>query len=458
MDAKQLAKLADVPTREVNAYIKRGLLDPDEDGVLDEFDVLRLRLLRHYAGLGLGIEEIEEAISSGSKDVLYSELLWGEEQDQVSAEAAAEQVGIPLDAVNVLLRSIGFGSSIPRRDLRFLEAVKGLVEEGLPLKMILDIARVYGDTLRRLAASEVRMIREFHLSSGPDGGRSSLLKSREQSERMRTVQELVGPILEPLLLAVHRRHLLRASVQEALADLEAAGRGAERDVHEVTIAFVDLASFMSLSQVHGDEVAAEILDRFDELVRGLLEPHKGNLVKQIGDAFMLVFNQPRDAIAFAVDLDSRVASTANFPAVRTGIHAGPVLYRVGDYVGNTVNVAARIAALAGANEILVADELADVAREVCEELEGFQVSSAGERPVPGLEEPLHLIRISREGHVAERDPVCGMPVGGEAVATLRHTEHTYSFCSPACLRRFLADPVKYASKYEDAEREAKPEL
>ncbi len=452
LDAKQLAKLAGVPLREVRDYIKRGLLDLDKDGLLDEMDVLRIRYLNHYRSLGRSIEDLEQAIAAGSPLVLYADLLW-DSHEQVTADEAAEEIGIPLDAVKTLLRAIGLGASIPRRDIKFLEMVKELVEGGIPLKMVLDVARVYGDTLRRLAQTEVRMIRDF---VGESGGRSTLLKDREQSERLQTVQELVGPILEPLLLTVHRRHLLRASVQEAVADLEAAERGTDRADLEATIVFVDLASFTSLAQIHGDEVAAAILDRFDGLVRGLLDEHQGTLVKQIGDAFMLVFTEPARALAFSVALDEMASSEPNFPALRTGIHCGPVLYRVGDYVGNTVNLAARIAALANANEILLTETVAEAAEEV-----GVVVASTGNHDLAGFERTVELFRVARSNEVAERDPVCGMAVGDTAVATLSHEGVTYAFCSPTCLRKFLEDPGRYssvASRASRASREDKPEL
>ena len=447
LDVKQLSKLAGVSTRELTAYRKRGLLDPDGDGLLDEMDVLRVRLLRHYRGLGRSIDDIEKAIKERSPSVLYADLLWGGQDDTLSAEEAAAESGIPFDAVKTLLRAVGLGASIPREDLKFLEMVKTLVEGGIPLKMLLDVGRVYGDTMRRLAQTEVRMIREFHSESG----RSSLLKDKEQSERLQEIQELVGPILEPLLLTVHRRHLLRASVQEAVADLEAAERGTERDTLEATIVFVDLASFTSLAQVHGDEVAAAILDRFDGLVRRLLDEHNGTLVKQIGDAFMLVFTQPAEALRFAADLDAAAGRETSFPAVRTGINAGPVLYRVGDYVGNTVNVAARIAAIAEANEIVITAPVAEGAESA-----GVTLVRLGKRELSGLDQPIELWRVDRRATLQpERDPVCGMAVGEDAVARLRYDDVTYPFCSPLCLRKFLEDPERYASS---ADRGSKPEL
>ncbi len=447
LTSEQLAKVAEIPEAQIEEYRSRQLLDPDGDGELDEMDILRLRILMHYRSLGMPLDDVEAAIRKGSPTVLYSDLLWGHAEAFLSPEEVAEEVGLPVAELESLLLAIGLSGAVPRSDLKFFQTMKTLVDAGLPLRVLLDVARVYGDTLRRLAQTEVRMIREF--VSEP--GRSSLLKERAQSERLQAVQEVMGPILEPLLLSIHRRHLLQASVQEAVADLEAAERGDDRETLEASIVFVDLASFTSLAQVHGDEVAAEILDRFDELVRGLLEEHGGTLVKQIGDAFMLVFTEPGNAVRFVVELEATASREPNFPALRAGIHSGPVLYRVGDYVGNTVNLASRIAAMAQANETLITETVAEAAAEA-----GVTIAPAGEHDLAGIEGPVMLWRLeSRARSVPDRDPVCGMAVGHDAAARLVHLGVEYAFCSRDCLRRFLEDPDRYVQG--DRDRAAKPE-
>jgi adenylate cyclase len=431
----QLAKVAELPEDHIEEYRARKLLDPDGDGELDELDILRLRILMHYRSLGMSLDDVESAIRKGSSAVLYSDLLWGDDEEFLSPQQVAEEAGLPVADLELLLRAIGLSGAVPRSDLKFFQTMKTLVDGGLPLRVLLEVARVYGDTLRRLAQTEVRVIREF--VSEP--GRSSLLKERGQSERLQAVQEVMGPILEPLLLSIHRRHLLQASVQEAVADLEAVERGDDRETLEATIVFVDLASFTSLAQVHGDEAAAEILDRFDELVRALLEEHGGTLVKQIGDAFMLVFTQPADAVRFVVGLDATASREPNFPALRAGIHSGPVLYRVGDYVGNTVNLASRIAALAQPHETLVTEVVAEAAAGA-----GITIAPAGEHELAGIEGPIMVWRLeSRARLVPDRDPVCGMTVGRDAAARLVHLGVEYGFCSRECLRRFLEDPDRY---------------
>ena len=108
----------------------------------------------------------------------------------------------------------------------------------------------------------------------------------------------------------------------------------------VAIAFVDLSGFTSLAEAMGDEMAAGVLERFSQLVHEAVSHWDGRVVKQIGDAFMLVFAETRSAVACAVEIELRTAREAQFPAVRSGMHCGHVLYREGDYLGTSVNVAA----------------------------------------------------------------------------------------------------------------------
>jgi adenylate cyclase len=125
----------------------------------------------------------------------------------------------------------------------------------------------------------------------------------------------------------------------------------------VTTMFIDLASFTTLTSTMGDEAAAQVLDRFSDLVRKAALRHEGKLVKQIGDAFMLVFDDPARAIANGLEVRETAAAEPDFPAVRIGAHIGDVLYREGDYVGTNVNIAARVAALAHRDQFVVTDEL-----------------------------------------------------------------------------------------------------
>ena len=70
--------------------------------MLDEMDVLRLRLLMHYRTLGMIDGPLDEAIKAHSPDVLYSELLWGDEDERwrlTRSPTSSTSPSTPSDAV-----------------------------------------------------------------------------------------------------------------------------------------------------------------------------------------------------------------------------------------------------------------------------------------------------------------------------------------------------------------------
>jgi adenylate cyclase len=150
---------------------------------------------------------------------------------------------------------------------------------------------------------------------------------------------------------------------------------------------------------------------------------------------MIVFDDAADAVRFAIEVDERAAREERFPALRVGIHSGPVLYRVGDYVGTTVNIASRITTSAAASEIVISEPVADAARRA-----GIAVEPLGLRLRRGVGEPIGLFRVMRTRHGAQTDPVCGMVVS-DAAARLTWDGLEHAFCSQECLQKFVSAPA-----------------
>lgn len=175
-------------------------------------------------------------------------------------------------------------------------------------------------------------------------------------------------LVEPTLLLLHRRGLDRAGREDIVIHvLEDAGLMEEEQVPgqlRAAIVFVDLASFTPLAAAMGDVAAADVVDRFSGLVREAVSRWQGRIVKQIGDAFMLVFPEPRSAVACALDIEKETDNEPQFPALRSGIHWGDVLYREGDYVGSNVNIASRLATDAARHQVLVTAAVRKEAREL----------------------------------------------------------------------------------------------
>jgi class 3 adenylate cyclase len=187
-----------------------------------------------------------------------------------------------------------------------------------------------------------------------------------------------------------------------------------------------------------------VLDRFSQIVRRSVSAFDGRVIKQIGDAFMLVFQSARSAVACALEIDAETAKEPQFPAVRAGIQWGDLLYREGDYVGSNVNIAARLASEADRHQVLVT---ADVRREAAA-TPGVEFVRLGKRTLKGLGGRFELFTArSTAATGAEKrvDPVCGMELSdAEVAARLTLEGEDRAFCSEDCLRKFIANPDRYA--------------
>jgi adenylate cyclase len=126
------------------------------------------------------------------------------------------------------------------------------------------------------------------------------------------------------------------------------------------------------------------------------------------------------------------------------MHTGPAIERDGDWFGATVNLAARISAAAGGNEVLLSEATVNAAGP----LEGVELSKHGNPAFKNVRERVALYRAMREGRRDRElpiDPVCRMAVDlDQAAGQLRHEGELFFFCSLDCARRFAADPDRFA--------------
>lgn len=430
---KEFSEQVGLPIERLEDYRSAGLLDPEGDGLLDDFDVLRLALLRPLEELGTA-EQIAAEISKETHPMIHRIFRLG--QEIFTLDEAAGEVGVTREQVEELALALGFPTDAPldRNDVEHFGHTKVLLDLGLPWETVVEGARVFGDALRRVAQSEINMTHRFLCERMAAEG-------ADQEDIMVAFYEAGPSLMEmsnKLMEHIHEDYLVQALADHAVSHLEASSDGL-RSAQQTTVLFVDLALFTPLAQAHGDEVAAEILDRFDALVRKNTVPHGGRLVKQIGDAFMLTFPDPTDAVRFSIEVMDSAGREQDFPALRIGINSGPVLYRVGDYVGNTVNVASRVMAMAMPNVALMTEPVADAARA-----DGIEIEEAGVRRLRGSEDAIAIHRVTTK-HERSTDPVCGMVVGEPAAARLVHDDREFSFCSHSCAKQFLDNPDRYAA-------------
>ncbi|WP_448222244.1 adenylate/guanylate cyclase domain-containing protein [Gordonia iterans] len=158
--------------------------------------------------------------------------------------------------------------------------------------------------------------------------------------------------------------------------------GLER--REVAVAFVDLAGYSVLTEMCGDQEAAELAIRLAAQARQALQPGT-RLVKTIGDAVMLTADTPEAMLATITTLADAAARQDGFLALRAGIHYGSAIIRDGDLFGHAVNVAARITALAGAGHAVITDPILPATTRA-----GLTAAAIGPRSLRNISTPIRL--------------------------------------------------------------------
>ena len=121
--------------------------------------------------------------------------------------------------------------------------------------------------------------------------------------------------------------------------------------------------YTRLTQERGDRAAAELADNLARLVKRSALAHDGRPVKWLGDGVMCYFRDPGPAVLAALEMVDGIRE-AGFPPAHVGVHCGPVVIQEGDYYGQTVNLAARIADYARPGEVLVSKPVRDAATEI----------------------------------------------------------------------------------------------
>ena len=187
-------------------------------------------------------------------------------------------------------------------------------------------------------------------------------------------------------------------------------KGVERC--QVTILFTDLTDFTRHSRDRGPEETHAMLGRFFAAVDGIISTYGGTVDKRMGDSVMALFGAPiahgndqERAVRAAVDIHQAVAALSKEIGVELGVHTGLASGQVvasgvgsethSEYtvLGDSVNLAARLVALAADGEILISDAVRRAVLNivVADELGGVEVK--------GLDEPITAWRLRSVGAV-----------------------------------------------------------
>jgi class 3 adenylate cyclase len=162
----------------------------------------------------------------------------------------------------------------------------------------------------------------------------------------------------------------------------------------MTVMFTDIVESTGMAVGLGDAAWTELLGQHNEILRDLIDSYSGEEVKTIGDGFLAVFMSSAKAVECGLMASSQVHELGL--KIRAGAHTGELEVQPDDVLGLSVNVAARITALAGADEVLVSESL----RDMCAGASlGFQ--DRGEYELKGVPGMWHLYSAWEEDLVID---------------------------------------------------------
>jgi class 3 adenylate cyclase len=166
-----------------------------------------------------------------------------------------------------------------------------------------------------------------------------------------------------------------------LAEIEEFLTGARRpptpDRALATVLFTDIVDSTRQASALGDRAWRDRLEAHDTMVRRQLERFRGHEVKTMGDGFLATFDGPARAIECGCAI--RDGALQLGIEVRIGLHTGEVELRDDDIGGLTVNIGARVAALATAGEVLVSRTVTDLVAGA-----GIEFGDRGEHELKGV--------------------------------------------------------------------------
>ena len=185
-------------------------------------------------------------------------------------------------------------------------------------------------------------------------------------------------------------HLSWIDGEDILAEIQEFLTGVREPVEPdrvlATVLFTDIVGSTAQARELGDRRWRDLVEDHHALVRRQLERFRGREIDTAGDGFFATFDGPARAIRCAKSVVDGVPALGL--QVRAGVHTGEVEL-VGDAVrGIAVHTGARVAALAGAGEVLVSGTVKDLIAG-----SGIELADRGEHELKGIPGGWHIYAV-----------------------------------------------------------------
>jgi adenylate cyclase len=383
----------------LDQLIRLGILEPDAEDRLSIGDLRRAQTARTMQLAGISPDELAAGIAKGVLTLNFMDApiferfaTYGDE----TFRQVSERTGIAIDLVTLIREATGAATPEPddlmREDelivVRFIQAQLATGYRPVSVERWL---RVSGDSLRRMAETESDAWRTDIM--GPVMARGGTAEELGATSFAPEALAL-DPATNDAIVALWHAHQTQTWTSNIVSGFEFALTAAgmlSAPSRPPAICFLDITGYTRLTNERGDDAAANLAKGLSTLVQRTAVDHGGRPVKWLGDGVMVYFREAGPGVVAALEMVDGVAA-AGLPPAHVGLAAGPVLFQEGDYFGQTVNVASRIAEYARPGEVLVTREVVAAAPDG-----GVSYTEIGPVELKGITGPVQLLAAHRAG-------------------------------------------------------------
>jgi len=352
----EAARISGVSPSTLKRWAAAGVI-PVRRGRWTTAAAAQARVVARMRERGHSLEELRTAVRDGRLAFGYVEdLIPGARERTIGRAEAAARTGLEEELIERVMTLLGTPTALEgtlnEQDVDAINSMSAVLGAGFPLVALLQLVRVYAQSIRKIAEAEVRL---FHLYVHEPLIRQGV-DALEMAEEMEGLARDLLPLTSPLMEYIHQRYLRFYIEQDVVGHMEV-DYGGMRQMGRVRMAFcfVDLTGFVRYTEEEGDEEALDLIERFIETVEATL-PAEALIVKTIGDEVMIVSPDPVTLTEWAVGF---LTLFKERPQPRVGVHYGRAVYRDGDYFGTDVNLTHRVVARALGGEVMVTTAVAD---------------------------------------------------------------------------------------------------
>ena len=231
----------------------------------------------------------------------------------------------------------------------------GLIDQSTAL----SLARAIGQTTDRLVVWQMETLVDFLTEE------EGLTDPEARRDALQLVEDMVDP-LQKMLTYSWRRNLaevmgrLNVNVSDGLAIDNRQGWYDSSMPLARAVGFIDLVSYTRLSQKMEPRQLANLVQEFQGMAYNIVATGGGRVIKTVGDEVFFAAETPLAGAEIAMTLMERVTAAEDLPQARVGFVWGRVLSRLGDIFGSSVNLAARLTAVADPGTIFTDEDTARV--------------------------------------------------------------------------------------------------